>query len=52
MGWIGCVHYEMFDMTLFHELLHYFGPFCTEFHKATKKSRMHPNSTKCNKTSV
>src|SRR6185437_6019925 len=28
-----------------HELLHLFGPFCTEFLKATKISRMHPNST-------
>ena len=28
-----------------HELLHLFGPFCIEFRKATKQSRMHPNST-------
>ena len=28
-----------------HELLHLFGPFCIEFRKATKHSRMHPNST-------
>src|SRR6185295_11741453 len=35
-----------------HELLHSFGPFCTEFRKATKRSRMHPNGTKCTKTSV
>ena len=27
-------------------------PFCTEFRKATKRSRMHPNSTKRTKTSV
>ena len=27
-------------------------PFCTEFRKATKRSRMHPDSTKCTKTSV
>src|SRR6185295_5373674 len=28
------------DATSWHELLHYFGPFCTEFRKATKRSRM------------
>src|SRR6185312_588244 len=40
------------DATSWHELLHKFGPFCTEFRKETKHSRMHPNSTKRNKTSV
>ena len=34
------------DTTSWHELLHHFGPFCTEFCKATKQSQMHPNSTK------
>src|SRR6185503_9442752 len=38
------------DATSWHELLHLFGPFCTEFRKATKQSRMHPNSTKRTKT--
>ena len=38
------------DMTSWHELLH--GPFCTEFRKTTKRPRMHPNGTKCTKTSV
>ena len=38
------------DATSWHELL--FGPFCTEFRKATKQSRMQPNSTKRTKTSV
>src|SRR6185503_5893380 len=28
------------------------GPFCTEFRKATKQSRMHPNNTKRTKMSV
>ena len=28
------------NATLWHKLLHYFGPFCTEFRKATKRSRM------------
>src|SRR6185312_5592828 len=36
--------------TSWHELLHLFGPFSTEFRKATKRSRMHPNSTKHTKT--
>src|SRR6185437_6627409 len=40
------------DATSWHELLHYLCPFCTEFRKATKWSRMHPNSTKHTKTSV
>ena len=33
------------NATSSHELLHLFGPFCIEFRKATKQSRMHPNST-------
>jgi hypothetical protein len=40
------------DATSWHKLLHKFVPFCTEFHKATKRSRMHPNSTKRTKTAV
>src|SRR4026209_1039993 len=40
------------DATSWHELLHQFGPFCTEFRKATKRSRKHPNSTKRTKKSV
>src|SRR6185312_14882089 len=40
------------DATSWHKLLHYFGPFCTEFRKATKRSRMHPSSTKRTKTSI
>ena len=34
------------DVTSWHELLHKFGPFCSDFYKATKRSKMHPNSTK------
>ena len=30
--------------TSWHELLHQFGPFCTEFRKANKRSLMHTNS--------
>src|SRR6185312_15025449 len=40
------------DTTSCHELLHQFGPFCTEFRKATKWSRIHPDSTKHTKTAV
>src|SRR6185312_16253679 len=40
------------DETSWHELLHWFGPFGTEFCKATKRSRMHQNSTKRTKTEV
>src|SRR6185437_12038984 len=40
------------DATSWHELSHKFGPFCTEFRKANKRSRMHPNSTKRTKMSV
>ena len=40
------------DATSWLELLNKFDPFCTEFRKATKWSRMHPNSTKRTKTSV
>jgi len=40
------------DTTSWHKLLHYIGQFCTEFCKATKRSRKHTNSTKHTKTSV
>ena len=39
------------DATSWHELLHLFGLFYTEFRKATKWLRMHPNGTKRTKTS-
>ena len=39
-----------FDATSYHELLYQFGPFCTEFCKSTKRSRMHQNCMKCTKT--
>ena len=38
------------DAASWHELLHQFGPFCTDFHKATKWSKMHQNCTKRTKT--
>jgi len=40
------------DTISWHELLNLFGAFCTEFRKATKLSKMHPNSMKRTKTSV
>src|SRR6185312_4177640 len=46
--WVGSVAFVVknSDATSWHELLHLFGPFCTEFHEATKWSQTHPNSTK------
>ena len=40
------------DVTSWHELLHLFGPFCIDFRKATKQSRMHQNSTKAPNVSL
>ena len=40
------------DTTTWHELLHLFDLFCTEFRKATKRYHMHANRTKRTKTSV
>src|SRR6185295_13788500 len=37
------------DAISWHELLQWFGPFSTEFRKATKRSRIHLNGTKCTK---
>src|SRR6185503_11106902 len=51
-GGLGAFVAKNSDATSWHELLHYFGPFCTEFRKATKQSRMHPNSIKRTKMSV
>jgi hypothetical protein len=52
MVWMGTFVAKNSDMTSWHELLHHFGPFCIEFCKATKRSRMHPNSTIRTKTWV
>src|SRR6185436_6087604 len=51
-GGLGAFVVKNSDATSWHELLHYFGPFCIGFCKAIKWSRMHPNSTKPTKTSV
>src|SRR6185312_14966257 len=37
-GGSGAIVAKNSDATSWHELLHYFGPFCTEFCKATKRS--------------
>jgi len=37
------------NATSWHKFLHYFGPFCTEFRKATKQSKMHLNGTNTTK---
>src|SRR6185503_8222014 len=50
-GGLGAFVAKNSDATWWHELLHLFGPFCTEFRKATKRSRMHPNGTKYTKIS-
>src|SRR6185437_4104175 len=51
-GGSGAFVVTNFDATSWHELLHLFGPFCTEFRKATKLSKMHPNSMRHTKRSV
>ena len=44
MGGSGNFVAKNSDLTSWHELLNLFGLFCIEFRKATKQSRMHPNS--------
>ena len=52
MGWIGCVRCEKFRFDFVSRTFALVRLFCTEFRKATKRSRMHPNSTKRTKTTV
>ena len=52
MGWIRCVCCEKFRCDFVAQTFALFGPFCTEFCKATKRSQMHPNGTKLSKTWV
>ena len=49
-GGSGAIVATNSDVTLCYEHLHLFSLFCTEFHKPTKLSQMHPNSTKRDKT--
>src|SRR6185503_13415827 len=51
-GGSGAFIAENSNATSWHKLLHYVGPFCTEFCKATKQSQMHLNGTKLTKTLV
>src|SRR6185436_1652800 len=44
-GGLGAFVAKNFDATSWHDLLHLFSPICTEFRKATKRSRMHPKGT-------
>ena len=52
MGRIECVRCKKFRRDFVARTFAVVRPFCTEFRKATKRSRMHPNSTKCTKKSV
>ena len=45
-GGLGAFIAKNSDTTSWHELLHHFGQFCTEFCTATKRSQMHPKSMK------
>ena len=51
-GGSGAFVAKKFDTASWHELLHHFSPFWTEFYKATKRYQMQPNSTKRTKTWV
>jgi len=51
-GGLGVFVLKNSDATSLHELLHYFGPFCTEFCKGTKRSQMLQNSMKRTKMTV
>src|SRR6185437_2995569 len=44
-GQSGVFVAKNYDATSWHVLLHQFGPFCTVFCKAPKRSQTHPNST-------
>ena len=44
-GWLDALVAKNSDATSWHELLHQFGPFCTEFCMSTKRSQMHQNCT-------
>ena len=45
-GGLGAFIAKNSDTTSWHELLHHFGQFCTEFCTATIRSQMHPKSMK------
>ena len=49
-GGLGAFIAKNSDATSWHKLFHLFGPFCTEFRKATKWFQMHQNGTERTKT--
>ena len=51
-GGSGALVAKNSDATSWHELLHQFALFCTEFRNSTKRSPMPQNYTKCTKTRV
>ena len=52
MGWIGCVHCEKFWHDFMARTFAPLRPVLTQFCTATKRSQMHPKSTKHTKTWV
>src|SRR6185369_6750638 len=46
MGWIEWFVVENSDTTSWHEVLHHFSPFCTEFCKETKCTQIVQNTPK------
>jgi hypothetical protein len=53
MGWIRCVRCEKLQhdfVARTYVLMHQFSMFCNKFHAVTKRSQMHPNTTKCTET--
>ena len=49
MGWIEWIVVKISDTTSWHEVLHHFSPFYTEFCKVTKPYQICPNSTNTTK---
>src|SRR6185312_13800087 len=52
MGWIVCIRYEKFQRDFVARTFALVRPVLHRVFKATKRSRMHPNSTKRTRTSV
>ena len=55
MGWIRCIRCEKLQHDFVARtfvLIHQFSMFCTNFHALTKRSQMHPNTTKQTETLV
>ena len=52
MGCVGCEKLQRDFVARTFVLIHQFSMFCTNFHALTKRSQMHPNTTKCTETLV